>query len=447
MICATCGVVADSSRCANCGESPVLAGKYRFDTLVGKGTVGRTYRASLLDSSGDVVAVKQLPLRGLSPEREAEIEREAVALGGLTHPRVPKHREHMITGTDQYRSLYLIQEFVEGESLADEMRTRRHTEEEVLAIAEALLPVLQYLHGKEPPVCHLDIKPANVLRSVDGGLYLMDFGSIRELIAGKHSARRVAQAYAAPEQLEGNPRTESDLFALGALMVALLSHADPPALLLPVSAPRWKAKLRLQPTMRHVLIRLLEADPDRRMHSASEARAAIRAAKRGSFLLTKEEALTRRAQDKLTSRILIAAFVVMVFGMAYAVVVEDQRREEELIRSARRVGPPPSILVDPPGALKRSALTAGLATAEETIHGCYMIALERDSQLRVVPATAVVRFEVDPSGVPGRVDVRTFRMPPDLRECVGQAIEDARFTATTGTVARVRLPIELIPPQ
>lgn len=442
MICAACGVVADSGRCANCGKSPLLGGRYRFDTLVGNSGVGRTYRAQRLEG-GDIVAVKQLRLRGLDEETEAAIDREAAALGALTHPRVPKNLEHLILGEGEYRSLYIVQDFVEGESLADEMRRRTHDEDEVLGIAEALLPVLQYLHGKTPRVCHLDIKPANVLRATDGSLFLMDFGSVRELVTGSRTGRPVARSYAAPEQLEGISRQESDLYAIGALMIALLSRSDPPTLLLPPSAPRWQANLRVRPTTRHVLLRLLERDPDRRMHSASEARAAIRAAKRGSYLLTREEASTRRRQDKLTSRILIVMFVVMVFGMAYGVVIEDARRHEALVSAA--VEPVNDRSAEPIGAAR---LAQAMARASDPIRSCYLKALEGSAGLRALPIRAELRLRVDDQGAPTDVGVHgppALIAAPALRQCIADAIRAVRFTGVR-VGAIIRLPLDLVPP-
>ncbi|MGK0362764.1 MAG: TM2 domain-containing membrane protein YozV, partial [Bradymonadia bacterium] len=125
---------------------------------------------------------------------------------------------------------YLVQAFIEGPTLAKELKSRRYTEDEVLEILTSICDVLTYLHALQPPVIHRDLKPGNLVRRTDGALVLIDFGAVRDVLRDPTlggSTVAGTYGYMAPEQFSGDASPATDLYALGVLAIALLSRRDP----------------------------------------------------------------------------------------------------------------------------------------------------------------------------------------------------------------------------
>lgn len=277
MICSGCaGAVAlVTSRCPDCGDDPLLAGRYGLVEVLGHG-VGTTYRARCV-VSGRLVAVKELPLRPSDPPKHRELFlREAQVLRQLRHPSIPRWLDQFEAGRGKHRALYLVREFVEGRDLARELAEHRYTSGEVLEIVDELLGVLAYLHALSPPVIHRDLKPANVLRrAVDGRLVLVDFGAVRDAMQDADlggSTITGTFGYMAPEQFRGDAVPATDLYGVGALAVCLLTRREPHTLLGPSGRLEWEPHTRVDPVLATLLHRLLEPDPRKRPADAVQVR-------------------------------------------------------------------------------------------------------------------------------------------------------------------------------
>lgn len=287
MHCAHCGTPTDDVPCSECGEDPRVVGRYRLEALLGQGGHGTTWRA-LDEQSGQARAVKELPLRLGTPEKiVALFRREAAVLQQLDHPGVPVCHEALEVGAGRRRTLWIVLDLVDGPSLADELETHRYDEREVLRIVDELLEILEYLHGRSPPVVHRDIKPHNVVRAADGTLRLVDFGSVRDAL--RHSdlgGSTVAGTfgYMAPEQFAGDAEPRTDLYGLGALAVHLLTRQPPHKLQDRRGEMRFKTYLRVSEGTVALLDRLLATDPDDRPKSAAHARELVRRVQAGDDL-------------------------------------------------------------------------------------------------------------------------------------------------------------------
>jgi len=270
-VCAQCGEHAADSACAKCGADPLLDGRFRLDEPIGTGSSGTTWRATVV-SSGEVVAIKEMLLRRATAAKSQEmLHREAAVLRQLNHPQIPAYRDHLLTGQGKTRSLWLVQAFVDGQDLGQELLEHRYTEDEVLQLLQAVCPVLTYLHGLSPPVVHRDIKPSNLKRAADGRLMLLDFGSVRDTLADPALGGSTVAGtfgYMAPEQFMGDATPQSDLYGLGALAVALLTRADPTSLLRPDRSLGWKDSVAVSPQTAELLTALLAATPADRPRSA-----------------------------------------------------------------------------------------------------------------------------------------------------------------------------------
>ncbi len=209
--------------CRTCGASPLLDDRYALQTIIGEGAQGTTYRARRVED-GSTVAVKELVLRKASSWKAvAQLEREAATLQAIDHPAVPSYHESFTIDFGRAIAFYLVQDYVDGKDLSVVGGLDGY---QALSIAAVLLDILADLHERPSPVIHRDVKPANVVRRSEGGLALVDFGSVRSAqtmgstIAGTFG-------YMAPEQLAGRAVPESDVYGAGATLVALLSGRDP----------------------------------------------------------------------------------------------------------------------------------------------------------------------------------------------------------------------------
>lgn len=268
VLCAHCAadVPAGSWRCAECGKDPRLGGRYTLLDRLGQGAVGTTYRARR-DSDGAVVCVKELLIRRLDGFKTQDLfEREARTLRELSHPGVLRYLDAFTAGDRKTLGVYLVTELVDGETLAAEAARHRYSEEEVLELLVELLGILVYLHGLEPPLIHRDLKPTNIMRRRDGDLVLIDFGAVKDAATDADlggSTIAGTFGYMPPEQLAGRATPASDLYAVGAIAVELLSRRSPQDLLDDRNELRWREAVDVQPAF---------AAPPRPRASASHRR-------------------------------------------------------------------------------------------------------------------------------------------------------------------------------
>jgi WD40 repeat protein len=303
--CATCGAAnpPGARSCFACGQSPLvlapqaaslpaesallgllgpqalLKQRYRLMAQVGKGGFGAVYRAEDTDLGNRLVAVKEMQPSGLRPqETDAAIEafrHEALLLAGLAHPNLPRIYEHF----SEAGRWYLVMDFIQGETLETVLSKApggRLPLEQVLKIGLQLCQVLEYLHTRPTPIIFRDLKPANVLLTSDGTVYLIDFGIARLFKPGqqKDTVAFGTSGYAAPEQY-GKAQTtpRSDIYGLGALLHHLLSGTDPsdlPFRFAPLTSPDLAA-------IGELIAQMVQLDEANRPASMAEVRQALEA--------------------------------------------------------------------------------------------------------------------------------------------------------------------------
>jgi len=289
--CSGCAAVngSERQRCFACGQArkvdndedelvDLLHGRYRLLQVLGSGGFGVVYRAADLQQAGKAVAIKQISLSGLSPQEMSDatdtFNREVQALMALHHPHLPHLHHHF---SDQDHS-YLVMDLLQGQSLdhylvtATQARRSPLPLSEVLAIALQLCSALGYLHQREPPIIFRDLKPANIMRSPQGHLCLIDFGIARRFKPGqaRDTMPLGSPGYAAPEQY-GRAQTtpRSDIYGLGALLHFLLSGTDP------ADRPLHFAPLSLgedspQRELAELVMQMVELDASQRPQSIAE---------------------------------------------------------------------------------------------------------------------------------------------------------------------------------
>lgn len=277
--CVVCEAPLDASRCGHCGAA-VAPGGYRVRRLISQSVHGRVYLAA--DAEGRRVALKEL-LFALVPgvEQLEAFEREAAVLRSLSHPDIPRFVASFQEGSGVGTRLYLVQEYLEGESLLQRLERQRLDEDEAWTLAGQVLETLQVLHQRTPALIHRDVKPANLILRPGGRAALVDFGAARHLARDvTHGSTLVGTfGYMPPEQLGGTVEPSSDLYALGATLVHALSGRSPADLLDDGLTLSFEQHVRASAPLGAFLQRLLARKRSERFGSAAEALAALRAAR------------------------------------------------------------------------------------------------------------------------------------------------------------------------
>lgn len=287
-VCQTPQNAGDAQYCLNCGSKLLLRERYRALKPLGRGGFGRTFLAVDEDKpSKPHCAIKQFfPLsQGTSSaEKAAELfNREAVRLDELgKHPQIPELLAHF----QQERYQYLVQEFIEGQNLQQELaRAGAFSENQIHSLLNDLLPVLQFVHSRS--VIHRDLKPPNIIRrrlsqpsiiytypTLTGELVLVDFGAAKVVEAARETGTVIGSPeFVAPEQIRGQAVYASDLYSLGVTCIYLLTQVSPFDLF-DINQDTWVwrdfLKVQIDPKLGRILDKMIEASLSRRYKSVVE---------------------------------------------------------------------------------------------------------------------------------------------------------------------------------
>ncbi|WP_026097991.1 serine/threonine protein kinase [Baaleninema simplex] len=258
----------------------IIADRYRIVRPLGHGGTSVTYEAEDL-TNYRLVAIKVLSLRQMGDWKVLELfERESRILQQLSHPAIPKYLDYFYLDSQSDRRFYLVQELVSGRSLYElGQKGWKPTESSVKAIAEQVLEILDYLHRRVPPVIHRDIKPQNLIRQSDGRIFLVDFGAVQDVYrytVSKGGTFVGTLGYMPPEQFRGETHCASDVYALGATLVYLLTGKSPDELPQKRLKIDFRSTTNLSPQFADWLDSLLEPAIEDRYQSAAIALANLR---------------------------------------------------------------------------------------------------------------------------------------------------------------------------
>jgi serine/threonine protein kinase len=275
--------------CMACGMQLILEGRYLTTKVLGEGGFGTAFLGrDRLTPRMRQCAIKQFkPAMIMTPQqlnmardlfhREAEILEQL----GSEHPQIPNlfaffdlPAPNKATGVDD-RFFYLVQEFVAGENLEQELHRRGcFNEADILKVLTEMLNILEFIHSHN--VIHRDIKPSNIMRHTNGRLYLLDFGAIKN-IAKPGSTIIYSPGYAPPEQFRGQQVFfASDLYALAATCVVLLTNETHENLFDTVRDRwQWENYAQISDRTTAVLNKMLQNAPFDRFQSVQETRLAL----------------------------------------------------------------------------------------------------------------------------------------------------------------------------
>jgi hypothetical protein len=215
--------------CLHCGSKLWLDDRYRPLSFLAQGGFGRTFLAEdrLAEPSTHCV-VKQFCPTAINATAKARslFHQEADRLAQFqTQAQIPRLLAHF----EQANQLYLVQEWIDGETLDQELRREGlFSEAKIWALLAEMATILTIVHGEE--IIHRDLKPSNILRRRSGQLVLIDFGvaKVFDLETSNQTATILGSPdYIAPEQSRGRVFPASDLYSLGATCIYLLTGVAP----------------------------------------------------------------------------------------------------------------------------------------------------------------------------------------------------------------------------
>lgn len=257
----------------------ILQERYQLQRQLGHNPNRQTWLAQDLETQPiQLVVVKLL---AFSPQMQWEelklFEREAQVLKHLNHPRIPRYRDYFSVDRQTGDGLPwfgLVQDYIPGESLQQLLNQGKHfTEAQVRQIATEVLKILIYLHELSPPVFHRDIKPSNLIWGKDNQINLVDFGAVQDRAKAEGVTFTVVgtSGYAPPEQLWGKAVPASDLYALGATLIHLLTRTPPSELVQDNLRIRFANQVNLNPSFTDWLEELTEPALEHRLSTARQA--------------------------------------------------------------------------------------------------------------------------------------------------------------------------------
>ncbi len=207
-------------------DLPSCLGRYRLESLLGRGGFGQVWRG--YDPQLERAVAIKIPCsdRMASPLLREAFLKEARKVAQLRHPSIVPVYD--IGQDGPY--YFIVWELIDGGSLADRMKQARFTLQEAVAIVVEVAEALNYAHLRD--IVHRDIKPGNILLDKKGKAYVADFGVAvtEDELLEEHGAVSGTLAYMSLEQASGNSlcvNARTDIYSLGVVLYELLTGRLP----------------------------------------------------------------------------------------------------------------------------------------------------------------------------------------------------------------------------
>lgn len=335
-------------------------GAWRVLRPIGRGGMGTVYLAERADGQYEQrVALKVVDV-SRSGHAAALFGAERRILARLSHPNIARLLD---AGVTPQGTAFMAMELVDGEAITSYCDTRHLTIEQRLRLFLVVCNATQHAH--QALIVHRDLKPSNIFVSRIGDVKLLDFGiakllepdpGIPDLLTREH--RAITIAYAAPEQLRGEPvTTATDVYALGIILYELLvgrrpfpggdasplaaerliASSDPAAPSLAAQTPRLSKQIRGD--LDRIVLKALRGEPERRYASAGQFAEDIDRFLAGRPIQAQPDSFGYRAR-RFVGRHMVAVGTAAAFGVllvVLAVLMALQARRIGIERDRARV--------------------------------------------------------------------------------------------------------------
>ncbi|BDA71937.1 hypothetical protein CAL7716_061030 [Calothrix sp. PCC 7716] len=253
----------------------IIHGRYKIINFISRGGFGETYKVEDAQQANLICLLKYLRPQNSSPTvlrlAEEKFAQEADILRRLgSHNQIPQLYDYF----EENLKFYLVEEYIDGQNLANELRMELFSETKVIEVLYDVLKIIDYL--SQNYVIHRDIKPENLIRrSSDNKIVLVDFGAVKEvgtLVVNAQGQTILTMAigtpgFMAPEQLDGKPQFASDIYALGVTALFLLTRQIP--VLNQYNNSIFNG-VRIQPHFAKILENMVRYKYEERYHNASD---------------------------------------------------------------------------------------------------------------------------------------------------------------------------------
>jgi serine/threonine-protein kinase len=321
---------------------------YRLVERLGRGGMGSVYKAVQV-SMDRFVALKVLkPSLTRDDQHVGRLKREAQLVGRLKHPNIVRGLDFGLSNGFYYFAM----EYVEGESVKDAVEKKGpFKEKDALRILKDVALALEHAHGEG--IVHRDVKPGNILLSLDGSAKLADYGLAKGPIEDQqltHSGVTVGTPqYISPEQARGPSAVDirTDIYSLGATLYHMvtgrppydgetLAHLIQQVLYEPYAPPRTLRR-NLSPNICFLIEKMMARRPRHRYQSPRELLADLDRIEKGKSIVPagwQGDFETFHLRRRLR-RAMIATVAVLLLGGSASLVLNWQldrarRRQVEL---------------------------------------------------------------------------------------------------------------------
>jgi len=257
----------------------LLNNTYRIDAVLGRGGLSEVYRARS-EISGRLVAIKVLNRVYAQNEAFVVLMTREEEIRDIRHEAVVRYSECQRTDDGD---VYIVMDYVDGVALDARMDAGGMVMRDLLTVGARVAEGLEATHAGN--VIHRDLSPDNIILRGDNpsDAVIIDFGiakdatpGARTIVGGQFAGK---YAYAAPEQFRGETDARSDIYSLGALLLACYRGAEPAVSDMPADVIEYK-RTALNTTdvpqpLRGLLDKMVQPDPADRFQSAAEMRAAF----------------------------------------------------------------------------------------------------------------------------------------------------------------------------
>ncbi|WP_158535143.1 serine/threonine-protein kinase [Acaryochloris thomasi] len=260
-------------------DSALLGSRYQVISQLRQGGFGYTFLAEDTHRPGSPLCVVKRLARWFSIENAEQAHQlfaaEAQTLEKLgEHPQIPR----LLAYFEQGGEFYLVQELINGQLLTEELIEcwPYWQDEKIIEFLNEMLSLLGFVHQHD--VIHRDIKPDNLIRrQEDGKLVLIDFGVAKQgqldnCVPGKSVNIVGTSGYAPPEQQQGCPRFNSDLYTLGMVAIEAATGCHPDRLPRTSSGElKWRSfATKLSPWLADVLDGMIRQNAQNRYQRAQD---------------------------------------------------------------------------------------------------------------------------------------------------------------------------------
>ena len=296
----------------------ILNQRYQLKEKLSQYAGRKTWKViDLQTSPTEEVIIKQLAVNSkVSWEAIKLFEREAQVIKTLEHERIPHYRDYFTLDKKEESDLtwlVTVQDYIPGISLKQWLdKNRQMTDKQVCRIASEILEILIYLHELNPPIIHRDIKPSNLILGEDGHIYLVDFGAVQDKTRQEGVTFTIvgSNGYAPPEQLWGQAIPASDLYALGATLLQLLTGKNPSDLL-HNNRLQFSHEIELSPNLTAWLDQLINPIPEKRIQSSRQAYEQLQ------LILKVNSQKEQKPENYFLKKLMISSLLLFSTGLLY----------------------------------------------------------------------------------------------------------------------------------